>query len=504
MANENNELLELLLRECQAAAPQPWYPADYAQQTGVARDAIDADLDRLRLAGLLRLSDWVQGKGQGYVLTSEGGDVLENPRYLERLRAEGAAPLPAPAPLQPPKTGATTWERGEAVRAALLQPTRPTVTITLIVLNLVVFFYGCLLASQRGLPLNQFVMGGDARIAHDTGAILRPDITSANEWWRLLTCCFVHFGLLHLGVNMYSLYVVGPLLERMWGTWRYLLLYVITGLAGSTAVVIWPKPVPTAGASGALWGLMASMVSWVLLNRRFLPGQLAATWLRQLGFIFLINVAITFGVPNISVAGHFGGGIAGLVVAAPLEFVRYGRGWQRLASALALLAVPVVCIAWIQLSITDQERAQANRIAEQERVEANLHRARKILLEAQDAGRSAYKNHAQPLLEKAGKEMFADAAVVKGALREFDVARQKLKSDQARLKALTFSDPSLSKAVEIGNDYIAAWSAYFDLLSTILARGTPPTKQETDTLEKQLARTQTLTRQLKNSPLFSR
>src|SRR5262249_22904687 len=144
--------------------------------------------------------------------------------------------------------------------------------------------------------------------------------------------CFVHIGLLHLGVNMYSLYVVGPLLERMWGTWRYLLLYLITGLAGSTAVVIWPKPVPTAGASGALWGLMASMVSWVLLNRRFLPGQLAATWLRQLAFIFLINVAITFGVPNISIAGHFGGGIAGLVVAAPLEFVRYGRGWQRLAS----------------------------------------------------------------------------------------------------------------------------------------------------------------------------
>ena len=494
MSGQDNELLEILLRECQGAAPQPWYPGDYARQTGVARATIDADLDRLRLAGLVRLSDWVQGKGQGYLLTSEGGDVLENPRYLKRLRAEGASPLPAPAPLQPPKTRATTWERGEAVRAALLQPTRPTVTITLIVLNLIVFFYGCFLASQRGLPLNRFVMWGDTRIAHETGAIGRLDIISANEWWRLLTSCFVHFGLLHLGVNMYSLYVVGPLLERMWGTWRYLVLYLITGLAGSTAMVLFQDPQITgAGASGALWGLMASMVSWILLNRRFLPGPLAATWLKQLAFIFLINVAITFGVPNISASAHFGGGIAGLVVAAPLEFVRYGRGWQRLASALALLAMPVVCIAWIQLSITAQERAQGNNA-----------RAQIILLEAQDVGRSAYKDHAQPLLEKEGKEMFADAAAVKQALREFDVVKEKLKSDQARLKALTFSDPSLSKAVEIGNDYIAAWSAYFDLLSTILARGTPPTKQETDTLEKQLARTQTLTRQLKNSPLFSR
>src|SRR5439155_27258833 len=72
MASQTNELLEILLRECQAAAPEPWYPSDYARQTGVARETIDADLDRLRLAGLLRLSDWVQGKGQGYVLTPEG------------------------------------------------------------------------------------------------------------------------------------------------------------------------------------------------------------------------------------------------------------------------------------------------------------------------------------------------------------------------------------------------------------------------------------------------
>ena len=69
MAGENNELLEILLRECQAASPQPWYPSEYAQQTGVVRATIEADLDRLRLAGLLRLSDWVKGKGQGYLLT---------------------------------------------------------------------------------------------------------------------------------------------------------------------------------------------------------------------------------------------------------------------------------------------------------------------------------------------------------------------------------------------------------------------------------------------------
>src|SRR5579859_7056679 len=99
MAGQSNELLEILLRECQAAAPRPWYPSEYAQQTGVARATIDADLDQLRLAGLVRLSDWVQGKGQGYLLTPEGEEILRNTRYLRRLRTDGAAPMPAPAPL---------------------------------------------------------------------------------------------------------------------------------------------------------------------------------------------------------------------------------------------------------------------------------------------------------------------------------------------------------------------------------------------------------------------
>src|SRR6516165_1663498 len=173
MAGENNELLEILLRECQAASPQPWYPSEYAQQTGVVRATIEADLDRLRLAGLLRLSDWVKGKGQGYLLTPEGGQVLENPRMLKRLRTGGAEPLPAPAPLQAVPSGVTTYERGEAVRAALLQTTRPTVTITIISLNIIVFLYGCVLASQQQVALNTFVMSGSPRIAHETGAVLR-------------------------------------------------------------------------------------------------------------------------------------------------------------------------------------------------------------------------------------------------------------------------------------------------------------------------------------------
>src|SRR5437870_9742271 len=124
MATQTNDLLEILLRDCAATHPQPWYPADYVSQTGVPRTRVDADLDRLRLGDLLQLTDWVQGKGQGYVLTPAGVQVLENPRLLQRLRQYGVEPH-APPPLRRVETRTTTWDRGEAVRDTLLNPAKP-------------------------------------------------------------------------------------------------------------------------------------------------------------------------------------------------------------------------------------------------------------------------------------------------------------------------------------------------------------------------------------------
>src|SRR5437899_1638820 len=109
------------------------------------------------------------------------------------------------------------------------------------------------LAARGGEPLDTYLYGKPSQSVLDRmGAVSAADVYFRHEWWRLLTCCFVHFGLIHLGVNMYSLFVVGPLLERMWGRWHFLLLYVIAGFGGSCAMVM-DNPVATgAGASGAL------------------------------------------------------------------------------------------------------------------------------------------------------------------------------------------------------------------------------------------------------------
>src|SRR5438132_9391202 len=124
--------LETILRLCKAEAPHPWYPSVFAQTTGVPREQLDPHLDRLRLGGFIRLTEWVQGKGQGYELTPAGTQLLEHPKLVARLR-DGELPRRREE-VRPPAGagGSTTWERGEAARAAFLSHSPPVVTIVLI------------------------------------------------------------------------------------------------------------------------------------------------------------------------------------------------------------------------------------------------------------------------------------------------------------------------------------------------------------------------------------
>src|SRR5262245_28815905 len=151
MADASNELLEMLLRECQATSPRPWYPSNYVKETGLDRTTIDSKLDHLRMAGLLQLTDWVQGNGQGYVLTQEGNQVLQSPRLLRQLREGKAVTLRVEPIDAPPIFRDSPWDRGEAVRAVLLNPGRPTATLGLLFVNILVFLIGLSMAMDKGV-----------------------------------------------------------------------------------------------------------------------------------------------------------------------------------------------------------------------------------------------------------------------------------------------------------------------------------------------------------------
>src|SRR4051794_1653471 len=114
-----DDLLLKVLRAIAASAPEPLYPGKLAAVSGLERAALDQGLDQLRLRGLVQLTDWVQGKGQGYALTAEGALILTDPALLNRPRQA------APAKEHSPEREINPWSRGEEVRDALLNPVRP-------------------------------------------------------------------------------------------------------------------------------------------------------------------------------------------------------------------------------------------------------------------------------------------------------------------------------------------------------------------------------------------
>ena len=363
MDNAESPLIAIL-RHCAAAAPQPWYPSVYVRETSSDRTQLDDQLDRLRLGGLVALTDWVAGTGQGYRLTPEGERALETPADLKLLQASqvpvAAPPRPAAEPGRP-----TTFDRGEQIRAALYDPPIPWLTYALLMANIGVFVWGMAMASSVGM-MEAYVSGARTtavwRIQHEAGAMTGGDLLKG-QWFRLFTCCFVHLGIVHLFVNMFSLYFFGPVLEAIWGRGRFLFLYLVSGLGGSCAMVLANPTAGGAGASGALCGLMGSYVTWLFLNRQYLPEPLGPGRLRNLLGLILLNVLIST-LPGISAAAHFGGAVVGILATLAMNLQRFGSGLARLLGVCGMVLLPLLTVGvvvqqrfqdvrWLQLEYRD-------------------------------------------------------------------------------------------------------------------------------------------------------
>jgi len=326
-----------ILRRCAEAAPNPWYPSQEPPDATPGTGGLEANLDRLRLSGLIQLTDWVQGRGQGYVLTPAGAQLLENPRQVALLR-DGVVTAPMRQSERHTEEEDDS-ERARAIRAIARRPSTPVVTIGLIVVNVLWFLAGMVDAYLRQVPLNDYLSSPPKQILLDIGALSGEPIMQG-QWWRLLSSCFVHIGWLHLALNMWSLYVLGRIQEGLWGHFRLLVIYLIAGFGGSCAMVITNPYVVGAGASGAIFGLMSSLAVWLVLNRRFL-GEAATSLLRRLMFVFLLNVFIS-ALPQISASAHFGGAATGLVAAVLIHEQRFRRGVLRWLCTAGILALPVL------------------------------------------------------------------------------------------------------------------------------------------------------------------
>jgi membrane associated rhomboid family serine protease len=170
--------------------------------------------------------------------------------------------------------------------------------------------------------------------------VLWAPFVGAGDYWRLITAAFLHYGPFHLLLNMLGLYWFGSLLEQRIGSGRFLLLYLVSGLAGSAGALVVSPNNPTVGASGAIFGILGAGL--VLEHQRdYVFGGSA------LGVI-VANLVLTFFWPGISIGGHIGGLIGG--AASMLALSRFGRGHAAygrpgLAGIAGIMAVGIISIA---------------------------------------------------------------------------------------------------------------------------------------------------------------
>jgi rhomboid protease GluP len=159
------------------------------------------------------------------------------------------------------------------------------------------------------------------------------------QWWRLLTAVFLHSGPMHLAMNMAALLCTGPTVERVYGSRRFLLLYLGAGLAGSAASLHFSAQQATAvGASGAVFGVAGALLVAALRHRRFLPTVLSFYTLGGMGLLLLDAMLRGFGSERVDNAAHVGGLLAGCLLALILPDRISGRHDARQAKRRTIVA----------------------------------------------------------------------------------------------------------------------------------------------------------------------
>ena len=208
------------------------------------------------------------------------------------------------------------------------------VTMTLIAINVGIYF----LQLAGGAPITA---NGGWIFEH--GALYGP-LVAQGDWYRLLSAAFLHYGPIHLGLNMLALWWIGRPLENYLGPVRYLLLYLVSGLAGSAGALIMNPTAVTVGASGAIFGILGAAIVLERQGNYVLGGSALS--------LLIVNLAFTFAVPGISIGGHLGGAVGGALCVLVLS--RFGKGsaaYSRvdvlsIASLVAVGALSVAVAYW--------------------------------------------------------------------------------------------------------------------------------------------------------------
>ena len=181
---------------------------------------------------------------------------------------------------------------------------RYTLTYVLIAASSIVYLFSAL--------LSQSLIAMDMQVLVDMGALFGPYTVLKGEWWRLLTAMFLHGGMTHLLMNMFSLYIVGRGAEMYFDTKSYLSIYFFSGVIGGLVSLYMHTVSVGVGASGAIFGIFGALAGFFLAHRDKIASHSKA-FMKDFGIIIAINLVIGLSIPSIDVSAHIGGLVVGFI-----------------------------------------------------------------------------------------------------------------------------------------------------------------------------------------------
>lgn len=185
------------------------------------------------------------------------------------------------------------------------------VTYTLIIINLLAYFATALFSAD--------LINMDTRVLVAFGALYGPLIFVYDEWWRLLSAMFLHGGMTHLLMNMFSLYIVGRPAEIYFEKRAFLVIYFFAGLTGAVASLTMHPQSVGIGASGAIFGVFGALAGFFLIHRERIGAQ-SKVFMKNFGVIIALNVFLGLSVPSIDMSAHIGGLAAGVIGGMMLSY----------------------------------------------------------------------------------------------------------------------------------------------------------------------------------------
>jgi membrane associated rhomboid family serine protease/Flp pilus assembly protein TadD len=181
------------------------------------------------------------------------------------------------------------------------------VTVTILTMNLLVFAAMALRGASLLSPDNVQLL--------KWGADFGP-LSLGAQPWRILTSTYVHIGFVHITVNMWALWQLGRAAERIFGPWTYFVIYTASGISGSLLSLLHNPIGVSAGASGALFGIVGALIAALYLGKLPFPKPVRDGLLKNLVWVAVINLGLGASIPGIDNAGHVGGLVMGLALGA--------------------------------------------------------------------------------------------------------------------------------------------------------------------------------------------